>query len=197
MVTSMSVGRKVNVQRLVGNYISKPQSKAVIDKLASMKDRAVTTVDGLEGAGRKRQDIIDTLHLFEEAGCGIFYAGRRNKPTRFEWSVSMSDSAKFVQTQAKEMIAEERGAEKPEEEEAEAEHPAPKLPIRTMAQALGEEPEIAAASETVETGGGKATYQLPLRPGITIRLELPLNLSQADAELVATKVTEFVYDHAA
>lgn len=79
-------------------YAASRSAKAAFDHFAQRQNNsAQTTIDRLQAALRasgqdvSRRDIVDLFKALEEAGCGTFKIGRRGKPSRFEWSVGLTD----------------------------------------------------------------------------------------------------------
>lgn len=79
-------------------YAASRSAKAAFDHFAQRQNNsAQTTIDRLQAALRgsgqdvSRRDIVDLFKALDEAGCGDFKIGRRGKPSRFEWSVGLTD----------------------------------------------------------------------------------------------------------
>lgn len=79
-------------------YAASRSAKAAFDHFAQRQNNsAQTTIDRLQAALRSsgqdvsRPDIVDLHKALEDAGCGEFKIGRRGKPSRFEWSVGLTD----------------------------------------------------------------------------------------------------------
>lgn len=79
-------------------YEENPSAKAAFDHFARRQNNsAKTTVDRLHTALRtsghevSRRDVIELFKVLQEARCGRFVIGRRGQPSRFEWTVGLTD----------------------------------------------------------------------------------------------------------
>lgn len=105
-----------------------------------------------------RSELIGVLRILEMAGCGKFIVGRRSKPSRFEWSVSLVAVGQ-VAIGEKEVISEDDC-------------------ISGDFQDDGDDWE----------GSGLADHSFRVRSDLTIQMKLPGNLTQAEAKRIAAFV---------
>jgi hypothetical protein len=88
----------INPAELKKLYATSRSAKAAFDHFAQRQNNSShTTIDrlqaALKGSGHdvSRRDLIDLFKSLEGVGCGEFVIGRRGKPSRFEWSVGLTD----------------------------------------------------------------------------------------------------------
>lgn len=86
----------VNIDGLRDLYRSSREARVFLDHAAQReRDRAEMTVESAQAILRtmglevSRGEIIDLYQRFEALRCGKFIIGRRGKPSRFAWSVSI------------------------------------------------------------------------------------------------------------
>lgn len=94
----MTKNKNVDENGLHGLYASDPAAKALLDHFASRErnrrtmpiDRVIWLV-GTEGNRISRGDAVRVFKRLDELGCGKFMVGRKGHPTRFDWSVGMTE----------------------------------------------------------------------------------------------------------
>jgi hypothetical protein len=86
----------VDQQMLRKLYKQSASARAIFDHFASrQRDWGETTVDRIQanvekaGTVLSRAEVVTVLRLLDECGCGRFVIGRRGKPSRFDWRVSL------------------------------------------------------------------------------------------------------------
>lgn len=84
-------------------YAARPAVKAVLDHFASrQRDRSETTIDRVhelllaEGKSLTRTEVVHVFRELHGIGAGIFVIGRKGHPSRFRWSVSATQLARFA-----------------------------------------------------------------------------------------------------
>lgn len=88
----------IDIASLRKLYAASRSAKAAFDHFAQRRNNSArTTIDRLQSALRgggqdvSRRDVIELFKSLQDAGCGTFVVGRRGKPSRFEWSVDLTD----------------------------------------------------------------------------------------------------------
>lgn len=111
------------------------------------------------GSGRKRA-VLDLFKELQELGVGALIVGRRGKQTRFKWAedVTMLDVARAALGEPEESRSVEAGL--------------------TASSSSGPRHAVP----------GFVAHQLVVRPGLTLRLDLPEDFSSDEAERLASFV---------
>ncbi|HXX24419.1 MAG TPA: hypothetical protein VEO19_14835 [Terriglobia bacterium] len=156
---------KVNVPGLRAFYTSDPQAKVIFDHLAKfVKNMGSTKVDQLlwrlssEDNPPNRWYVIRFFRKLEELGCGRLVVGRWNNKTRFEWSSGLVDVSHAAQGQDIKI------------------GPAPQADA---------EVEVETAAGDAPTDDNVVEHPYLLRKGQYVRLQLPVDLTPAEAKRLA------------
>jgi hypothetical protein len=88
----------LDLQRLHWLYASSAVAKLALDGFASRNNKsAETTVEGLSAvlyksnSSFRRQDVVEFFKELQQTNSGEFVIGRRGKPSRFVWWLSLVD----------------------------------------------------------------------------------------------------------
>lgn len=147
-------------------YRDSAAAQRILDELAGRHknpNNGATSVDSLAGQGIDRRTAIDLLRAFAENGCGEFRVGRRRKPSRLVWLHSAIEVARDACG----------GGAGPQG------HGATSPPV---AQAI--RPNVA-----TNTAIHMIEQRVRIRPGVEAVLQIPEDLTQAEAEKLAGIVT--------
>jgi hypothetical protein len=158
---------KVNVPGLRAFYTSDLPAKIIFDHLAKfVKNMGTTKVDqllwrlGSEEDAPNRWQVVQFFRKLEELGCGRFIVGRWNKKTRFEWSSGLVDVSHAAQGQDIRIGPAPEGEAEVEEAEG-------------------------AAADVAPASGNVVEHPYLLRRGQYVRLQLPVDLTPAEAKRLA------------
>lgn len=166
---------KADLAGLKAFYTLDPAAKVVFDHLAKfVRNMGTTKVDQLtwrlssEPDPPNRWEVLKFFRKLEELRCGRVIEGRWGKKTRFEWSANLVDVARAAQGQDVQIGS---ASYEIEVEEAAGEQPR-------------EEPE------------GKNLVEHPylLRKDLHVRLELPADLTSAEASRLAKFIQTLPFD---
>lgn len=195
----------MNQDQLVGLY----RAHESIQKLFAALQHEVpkegrTTVEELsEVGGVSRTDAIALLRELANCGCGKFTVGRRGHPSRLEWSVNPAQLSEQL-AQLSEQLAQARIATSQTPAESEGVRDEPKLALV--------EPTVAAGfSLTPPSAVGKAKSRVRtstphmmdpkmvehayvLRPDLRLSVNLPVDLTQREAEVLAAWVRNLSFE---
>ncbi len=126
--------------------------------------------------------VLDFFKSMQKLGVGDFRAGRRGKPTRFIWSVPMLDVLR---------AATGTGRIEP--------FPLPRAHVESVRDASGISPGnpngISDDRECVQTDS--VSYQFLIRPGFAVKLELPHDFSQSEADRFCKFIQALPLEHQA
>jgi hypothetical protein len=177
--------KEINIEGLKALYCSDTAAKPVLEYFTTCKpDENVVTVDDLQSFFLKkrnditRQDVINLFKDLETLGVGDFKIGRRTQKTRFVSKISLVSVGQAVVDVNK---TEEVNQANQELEKA---HREPEQDIEVVREPensrdLGIK-ELSAANQ--ERAEKFLTHSFPLRPNLVISLNLPLDLTDSEAE---------------
>lgn len=174
-----------NIEKLKAIYVSKSAAKPVLDYFTTCQaDENVVTVDDVQIFFQKkqyvvaRQDVINLFKELEELGIGEFIIGRRTQKTRFVSKISLSSVGRSV------VDANETEEAHPTNREAEEPHLQYKAITEVAQETKSNKDSGDIELTTVNTEGIEKflTYSFPLRPNLVISLNLPVDLTDTEAE---------------
>lgn len=144
-------------------YAESEAARAFFDLLVQRKnDGRCTVVDRIlsqfpaHGRPVSRRDLIQVMQRMEELGVGRCIVGRRSQPSRFEWSSSMTGVARAATGAAS---SDDLG--------------------------MAPRPASPAEEEPVDDDEDVLLHRLHLRPDFCLSIELPVDLTQQEAERLA------------
>lgn len=168
-------------ESLLRLYENNPEYRPALSLLASGQygDEAISVDDLENDVNTPRQAILDLLKKLDEFGLGRFIIGRRGYPSRFEWGQSIGAAEWEALNELK------RRAEAPScsgEEDA-------------SAYGAGNMPDVR-QDASVLTGqqSGLVPVPYPLRQNLTVTLNLPRDLTRAEAARLAGFVKRVYFD---
>lgn len=144
-------------------YAADATAKRILDSLSGRKNfKKITTVDYfVDRLGLYRAQVVAFYKRLTVLGCGEFWLGRREHPSRFEWYFPLGNVARAASGSAT-TVGEPVDGEADEEDENKPEDD----------QAV-DDPSL-------------MTVRFPLRRGQELLFRVPVDLSDAEAERLAT-----------
>lgn len=171
---------------------------------ARRPDDGRTTVEQLsELGGISRSDAIALLKELEALGYGKFTVGRRGHPSRLEWTVDTVELARSLAQPGLPNLSEPRAAAesgaaaKPALDESDSEDTAPELRRARKAPSFTLTPPTAAPKTLRPSEAADAKmveHAYVLRPNLRLCLELPVDLTQREAEILAEWVRNLSFE---
>lgn len=153
-------------------YKDDASAKAILDYLATRKKAMqVSTVDRISYTAKvAHQEVVRVFKELANAGCGIFYNGRKGYKSRIEWSYSLVSLAEVAKGQA--ALPEPIDLSAVEEEDDEIEG------------ALPAEPEAE----------GFLPHTFQLRQEVLVRFSLPADLTAREADRLAAFIRTLPFE---
>lgn len=115
---------RVDVDSLKALYDSDPVARTIFEYLASrQRNSPETLAERLltrlleKGLTCSKTDVIRFFKALEQAGCGSFILGRKGRPSRFRWSVSLISVGRAAAGNAVNVEAITETEPEPEQEE--------------------------------------------------------------------------------
>lgn len=154
--------------------------------LASFKSK-------LAAAGEKviDRDYMDFWRGLESAHVGSVVLGRRGKQTRFEWDYSLRQIARIA-IEGKDDVVEKLSAKQPRKRIVAGEMTTYNLPVEPTAKApkgIQEAPK-AKSNQGAPSKEERLVYKIQVRPGYTLEVALPSDVSKEELEKIATQLSQ-------
>ncbi len=182
---------RTNIGALRQLYRSLPAAQKLFEMLVQTEPVERITVDELiDELGLGRRNAIDLLRSLEEHGCGDFRVGRKGHPSRLEWCLDPRDLAERIRDHRRvgaDGAAGEPPASASEGTESDGEASADRA---EQGQLDDEDSErhLDRASQSM------INHVFVLRPDLRVVLELPVDLSQREAEVLAEWARNLSFD---
>lgn len=174
----MQIGICESLLRL---YENNPEYRPALSLLASGQygDEAISVDDLEDDVDAPRQVVVDLLKKLDELGLGRFIIGRRGYPSRFEWSESIGTAERAALDELKHRVE------------------APSCSGGEDVSAYGtgnvlDLPRDISALGSQESALLPVSY--PLRQNLTVTLNLPRDLTRAEAAKLAGFVKRVYFD---
>lgn len=174
----MQIGIRKSLLRL---YEDSPEYRPVLSLLASGQygDEAISVDDLEDDVDTPRQVVVDLLKKLDELGLGRFIIGRRGYPSRFEWSESIGTAEQASLDELKRRVE------------------APSCSGGEDASAYGVGNVLDLRQDiSVLTGQQSPLVPIsyPLRQNLMVTLNLPHDLTRAEAARLAGFVKRVYFD---
>lgn len=155
-----------NVSRLAAS--ANERQRQFMEQLAERQrepNHSETSVEDAEEFFKERQEAVSFLKQLSDAGCGQFLTGRRGRPTRIEWAAcgAIPIAKAFVNAPTDGSVAEDEPDEDP----------------------AGGGRDLSSAPSVTTLSADLHPHRFLLRPGLTVEVELPLNLTNEEANRLA------------
>lgn len=150
-------------------YNSDPTAKRVFRDLAQrQRNYGEVKVDRMaRRVGASRRDVIRVFRRLQDARCGQFVVGRGGWPSRFVWDVEMIEVGRYA-----------------------AGEESPINPVDPSAPPEDED----RVDGAVEPLTGRLTHSFQLRPDLAVSLQLPADLTPAEAHRLADFVRTLPFE---
>lgn len=194
--------QKKLMERLVLAAERQPDSESAVQKITTVKQPLWEGYD----AAKDKQKAIEFFKQLEKADCGTFTMGRRGKISRLTWKYDSRQIAKAFlgRDRPHDLITENPESESDLQKNAEItnepaglrESARPYLQVRertSTANSLAEDRNLSPLTDNISCRGagsdrpGVESYDhsFLLRPGLTITVSLPLNITKDEANRLA------------
>jgi hypothetical protein len=151
-------------------YKTNDEARSLLDNFAARKrDVSETTVErAAQLTGSSYNEMLGAFRELAATGAGAFKVGRHGAKTRIEWEYSVRSLGAAAKGEGR--------------------------PVKLDPEELedSEDEEIASEADALEEGD--VVHEFLLRPGRKIRLELPADLTQREAERLAGFVQSLPFD---
>jgi hypothetical protein len=133
-----------------------------------------------EGNDVRKPLVIDIFRKLENLGCGQYVEGRRGRPSRFRWAVTLTSVGKAATGRAATVDSIGRGVA------------AAPTDVESTEGPLVSGQETSEGSRPVKI----MTHQFNLRPNYTVTLDLPSDITSVEAERLSRMILTLPFGRA-